>query len=195
MKNTRMLLVTITMTVSLNAVALIKTTSSSSIDTAVSTSSPAQTFPTSTTSSTSTFDSAPVGVSATTYTNDFQTQPASSGTISGATQWTNVNTQTAVNYNPPTNTTSTSSTPLLSTVPQFNVKDVKVTASGNCEVRKNGAVIKSGPYNGSPCHKIYGTGLQASGSISTTGAEVLPEYYRDPDFSALQEYQSGMQSY
>ncbi len=160
MKNTKMLLVTITMTVSLNVFAL---------------------------------EAALVGVSANNYTNDFETQPVSSGTstISGATQYTHT---AAVDFNSASNTPTSSSTPLLSTVPQFNVKDVKVAANGNCEIRKNGALIKSGAYSGSPCQKIYGKGIQSSGSGSTA-TEVLPDEYRDPDFSSLKSYQSSNYAY
>jgi len=84
-------------------------------------------------------------------------------------------------------TTSTSTNPVLSTVPQFNVKDVKVTADGKCQIVKNGAVIKTDVYAGSPCQKIYGTGIQAASS-SSTSVNSLPESYREPDFNTLQEY-------
>ena len=134
-------------------------------------------------------EAALVGISANNYTNDFQTQPVSSGTstVSGATQYTHA---AAVDFNSATNTPSSSSTPLLSTVPQFNVKDVKIAANGNCEIRKNGALIKSGAFSGSPCQKIYSNVIQASGSGSTA-TQVLPVEYQDPDYSSLQKYQSS----
>ena len=91
-------------------------------------------------------------------------------------------------YTTTTTTTTTNATPLVSTVPQFNVKDVKVTADGKCQIIKNGSVVKTDVYSGSPCQKIYGTSLQAASSTTASDPMVLPELYRDPDFSTLQEY-------
>jgi hypothetical protein len=115
-------------------------------------------------------------------------------------------------YQPPTNwvprptttttTTTTAGTPLLSTVPQFNVSDVKVTADGKCQIIKNGAIVKTDVYAGSPCQKIYGNNLQASGTTSTststtTYTEEIPDIYFQPNFDSLQQYnqQSTYQSY
>ena len=88
---------------------------------------------------------------------------------------------------PATTTTTTTGTPLLSTVPLFNVKDVKVSTDGKCQIIKNGAVVKSGDFNGSPCQKIYGT--QAQAAQSATQNEQLPQEYLEPDYSRLEEYQ------
>ena len=84
-------------------------------------------------------------------------------------------------------TTTTTGTPLLSTVPLFNVKDVKVSSDGKCQIIKNGAVVKSGDFNGSPCQKIYGT--QAQAAQSATQNEAVPQEYLEPDYSRLQEFQ------
>jgi hypothetical protein len=88
---------------------------------------------------------------------------------------------------PTTTTTTTTGTPLLSTVPLFNVKDVKVSTDGKCQIIKNGAVVKSGDFNGSPCQKIYGT--QAQAAQSATQNEEVPKEYLEPDYSRLQEFQ------
>jgi hypothetical protein len=105
------------------------------------------------------------------------------------------NYQPTTNWRPPTTTTTTTTTtagtPLLSTEPQFNVSDVKVTADGKCQIMKNGAVIKTDVYAGSPCQKIYGNNLQASGTTTTTTLEAVPDIYYAPDFSSLQEYQQN----
>ena len=86
-----------------------------------------------------------------------------------------------------TTTTTTTGTPLLSTVPLFNVKDVKVSADGKCQIIKNGAVVKTGDFIGSPCQKIYGT--QAQAATSATTYEEVPQWYLEPDYNSLQEYQ------
>jgi hypothetical protein len=94
----------------------------------------------------------------------------------------------APSWRPRTATTTTpTGTPLLSTVPLFNVKDVKVSADGKCQIIKNGAVVKTGDFIGSPCQKIYGT--QAQAATSATTYEEVPQWYLEPDYNSLQEYQ------
>ncbi len=134
--------------------------------TTTTTTSP-QTFPTYNPTST------PVSVSPGTAVSDAPSSPVGT-TYSGTTNWVDAN--SPVNsYTPSSATTvSTSNNPLLSTDPQFNVMDVKVTASGGCEVKKNGAVIMTGGFAGSPCQKIYGKGL---GQSTSSGSSTLPAEY------------------
>jgi hypothetical protein len=137
----------------------------------------AQTFPTSPIDSAPTGQTAPsTGTSTTGISDATATTTWSSGqnTSINAT-WTSVNQIQMVPHNQVINTgtSSGSTSPLLSTVPQFNVMDVKINASGNCEVKKNGSVIHSGPVAGSPCQSIYGKGISASTPTTTT----LPDAY------------------
>jgi hypothetical protein len=198
MKNIKVLIISLSLTASLNALALIKVNSTTAeptaqtLPTTVSPTSNPQTFPTYQ-------DSGPVGVNVFQGVSDAETVTATtSGTTTNInTTWTNANTQTPINFNPNTNTSSTTTTsstsgtnPLLSTVPQFNVMDVKVTASGNCEVKKNGAVIMSGPIAGSPCQKIYGNSVSQSSTGTSPTINSLPLHYQPLNMDVAAEYDS-----
>lgn len=169
MQHFKSFLVLVTLAASMSAMAAQTSTAQSSLTTTTTTatSSP-QTFPV------YQAPSSPTGVSVNTAISDVPSSPAGT-TYSGSTNWVNANTLDAVNMNQNVGTTTTSSNnPLLSTDPQFNVMDVKVTASGGCEVKKNGAVIMTGGFAGSPCQKLYGKGL---GQTTSSGSSTLPAEY------------------
>jgi hypothetical protein len=170
MREIKLLVALLALASSINVMAAKETVVSGTQTSPSSPSSP-QTFPTYN-------ETAPVSVSSGTAVSDAPS--AATGTNTNTVvnnNWANADSFTATPFDQnslTTTTTSSSNNPLLSTEPQFNVADVKVTASGGCEVKKNGAVIMTGGFAGSPCQKIYGKGLGQSTSSSALPTEYLP---------------------
>jgi hypothetical protein len=160
----------------MSAMAAQTTTTQNSFTTTTTTTTTAptspQTFPT--------YD-APTGASTNTGISDASPSTSTSSSTTGINNnWANATgveiKATGVDVFTGATSSSATNTPLISTVPQFNIMDVKVTASGGCEVKKNGTVIMTGGSVGSPCQKLYGKGIQqaSSGTAGTLPLEYQP---------------------
>ncbi len=171
MREIKLLVALLALASSINVMAAKETVVSGTQTSPSSPSSP-QTFPTYN-------ETAPVSVSSGTAVSDAPSAPTGTTTNTVVNNnWANADSFTATPFDQnslTTTTTTSSNNPLLSTDPQFNIMDVKVTASGGCEVKKNGAVIMTGGFSGSPCQKLYGKGIEQA---SSGGSNTLPIEYQ-----------------